>query len=172
MNENDHHREVYAHFGLAIFKAQVLEHAIVNALIICDLIPNQRDKALSAESWAADVDQITDGHFAGVLGRMIKSLRKVAAVSAELEASLESSLKMRNFLAHRYFRERDTAWLTEEGRDGMIEELLEACRLFDRTDGLIDELIKPLSIRYGLTEDVIERELAAYRAEALKRMNA
>ena len=172
MDEDEHHKEVYAHFGLAMFKAQVLEHAVVNALVLCDLIPNRREKALSTESWAADVDQFMDGHFADVFGRMIKSFRKAATVSADLQESLESALKMRNFLAHRYFRERDTAWLTEESRDGMIEELREACRLFERTDGLIDDLIEPLCARYGLTQDVWDREVAAYKAEALKQMES
>ncbi len=74
-------------------------------------------------------------------------------------------------MAHRYFRERDTAWLTEQGRDGMIKELLDACSLFSRIDWLIDELINLLCQRYGLTQERWDREVAAYRADALKRMN-
>ena len=153
-----------------MFKAQVLKHAIVNVLVLCDLIPNRRDKALSPESWTADVDAFMDGHFEDTLAWLIKSFRNVTTVSLELQKSLESSLRMKNFLAHRYFRERDIAWLTEEGRNGMIEELLDACRLFNEADGLIDELIEPLCRRYGLTQDVWDRE-EAYRAGVLKRQD-
>jgi hypothetical protein len=53
----------------------------------------------------------------------------------------------------------------------MIKELLDAGSLFSRTDGLIDELIGPLCQRYGLTQEIWDKEVAAYRAEALKRMN-
>jgi hypothetical protein len=44
MDKDEHHKEVYAHFGLAVFTAQVLEHGIVNALVLCDLISNNRPK--------------------------------------------------------------------------------------------------------------------------------
>ena len=49
MDEDEQHKEIYAHFGLAIFTAQVLEHGIVNALVCCDLIPNRRRQFDSQE---------------------------------------------------------------------------------------------------------------------------
>ena len=33
MNRGDEIRDVYAHFGLALYLAQVLEHGIVNAMV-------------------------------------------------------------------------------------------------------------------------------------------
>ena len=171
MNEDEHHKEVFAYFGLAMFTAQVLEHAIVNALVISDLIPKRRDKAASQESWSLEVDQFMDSHFENTMARLIKALGKVATVSGELEQSLGQSLKVRNFLAHRYFRERDTVWLTEEGRDSMIAELQDARELFQKTDRLIEALVEPLYRRYGFTEEALNRVYEEYRAEAFRRAN-
>jgi len=39
MEDGEHIKEVYAHFGLAIYLAQVLEHGIVNALVCADFVP-------------------------------------------------------------------------------------------------------------------------------------
>lgn len=104
MDEDEHYKEVFAYFGLAMFTAQVLEHAIVNALVISDLIPNRRDKAASRESWSVEVDQFMESHFESTMARLIKAFRKMATVSENLEKKLGQSLQMRDFLAHRYFR--------------------------------------------------------------------
>ena len=47
--ESEHIKEVYARFGLALYYAQVLEHAIVNALVVVDLIPARRHLARSKD---------------------------------------------------------------------------------------------------------------------------
>lgn len=171
MDENEHHKEVFAYFGLAMFTAQVLEHAIVNALVISDLIPNRRDKAASQESWNLEVDQFMDGHFENTMARLIKAFRKVAAVSKKLEQNLSQSLQLRNFLVHRYFRERDAVWLTEKGRDSMIAELQEASELFKKTDDLIEEIATPLRYRYGIADEALNRIYDERRAEKLKKAN-
>ena len=37
---NYHTREVYAHFGLAVYQAQVLEHGVVNLLTLAKIFPD------------------------------------------------------------------------------------------------------------------------------------
>jgi hypothetical protein len=37
---DEHVKTVYAHFGLAVYLAQVLEHGLVNALVFVDLLPS------------------------------------------------------------------------------------------------------------------------------------
>lgn len=50
-DEYDHVKEVYARFGLAVYFAQVLEHGLVNALVILDLIPARCHLARSRDQW-------------------------------------------------------------------------------------------------------------------------
>src|SRR4051812_42107421 len=105
-DENEHHKEVYAHFGLAVYMAQVLEHGIVNALVLSDLLPRKYGKVPSREDLAAEVDKYMDDNFKDTLNKLIKSLKKVKTLPPELELHLDDSLKKRNFLIHHYFRER------------------------------------------------------------------
>lgn len=39
-DEDDHVKEVYARFGLAVYHAQELEHGLVNAPVVLGLIPS------------------------------------------------------------------------------------------------------------------------------------
>lgn len=167
MGEDDNHKDVYAHFGLAIFRAQLLEHGIVNALVVCDLIPNRRHQAKSREEWSAQVDQFMDGHFEKTAGTLMKALRKAITVSDELEQSLSRSLKLRNFLVHHFFRERVASWYTEQGRGDMIAALESAGDQFGESDQLIGAAVQPLKDRYGLTQEQEDQLLVELRADAI-----
>jgi hypothetical protein len=52
-DEDEHVKEVYARFESAVYYAQVLEHGLVNALVILDLIPNRRHLVRSRDEWQA-----------------------------------------------------------------------------------------------------------------------
>lgn len=94
------------------FYAQVLEHGIVNALVISDLIPAQRHLAKSQGEWSGLVDEFMDRHFERPLGKLIGSLRAVTTVPSDLDARLREALESRNWLAHHFFRERAREFLT------------------------------------------------------------
>jgi hypothetical protein len=81
-------KEVYARFGLAVYFAQVLEHGIVNALVILDLIPSRRHLARSADEWGSEVDAFMDRHFQATMGRMMRNLRDTTQVDDDLEQLL------------------------------------------------------------------------------------
>lgn len=165
MDEELHHKEVYAHFGLAIYGAQVLEHGIINALVYCDLIPSKSKVAKTKEEWAALFDTFMDGHFEKTLGGMIKTIKTVLPVSPELEANLAESLALRNWLAHHYFKDRIHLFLSAAGREEMISELSRAHDLFTKTDRELESLVKPIRERYGFTDDVLETAYAEFIAE-------
>jgi hypothetical protein len=102
----EHVKTVYAHFGLAIYLAQCLEHGIVNALLVLDLVPNQAKTVRSKNEWSTKVDAFFDQNFRQTLGQMITALRKVTTVPTKLETLLAEALHKRTWLAHHYFRER------------------------------------------------------------------
>ena len=71
---DEHFKTVYAHFGLAMYLAQVLEHGLVNALVYVDLLPSRAGKPLLRKQWESEYDSFTAGHFQTTLGKMIHSL--------------------------------------------------------------------------------------------------
>ena len=160
-DETEHYKSVYAEFGLAIYLAQCLEHGLVNALIYIDLIPNRSRAAESLEEWGALFDSYISDRFSLTLGRLIGELKKITDVEQGLSDRLKAALSSRNFLAHHFFRERAELFLSEAGRNSMLEELAEAQELFQSVETQLAEAVRPAKERIGLTQE----RLRAYYAE-------
>lgn len=157
-DEGEHVKEVYARFGLAIYYAQVLEHGLVNALVILDLIPSRRHLARSSEEWGAAVDAFMDRHFEATMGRMMKNLRDVSQVGADLEHLMRDALQKRNWLAHDFFRERAAEFMSQTGREQMLREVDECRDLFQTADQRLESIVAPLRDKAGITEELLEQE--------------
>lgn len=104
----EHHKSVYAHFGAAVYYAQCLEHGLVNALVYLDLIPNHPRPVHSVEEWQQSFDGFMGRQFDNTLGQLIRQLSSVATILTQLQSKLADALRLRNWLAHDYFRERAT----------------------------------------------------------------
>jgi len=154
-DEEDQIKELYARAGLALFFAQVLEHGVVNALVVLDLIPSSRDQARSRSEWASMVDEYMDSRFALTMGQMLTELRAVTSVPGDTDALLRRALITRNLLVHRYFRERVDEGMSPQGRAAMVEELAGFRDLFKEADGALDELVRPIARRHGITDELI-----------------
>jgi hypothetical protein len=151
MDQSDQIRDTYAHFGLALYMAQVLEHGLVNAMVIARLANGER---LSP----TDVDSFMDQKFELTLGRLIRDLRVHIPVQDSLAQLLAGALKKRNWLAHAYFRDHSLDFMTDAGRAAMITELQEAKDYFKTADRSLDAAVRPLRDRIGFSDDRIEAE--------------
>jgi hypothetical protein len=158
-DENEQVKEVYARFGLAVYFAQVLEHGIVNALLVVDLIPSRRHLAPSKDQWAAEVDAFTGHHFEDTMGRLINNLRSVTTLDADLESILRKALGRRNWLVHDYFRERAEEFISDIGRQEMLKEIDECRELLQLADASLDAIVRPLRTTQGITDEWIEQEM-------------
>jgi len=155
-DHEDQVKEIYARFGLAIYQAQCLEHGLVNALVVLDLIPNERHKAKYRPEWEGLVDSFMDSKFELTLGRLIKLLDAVTTVPENLGKNLTSALKLRNYLAHHYFRERSEDFLSAKGRKRMFDELVESHGQLAKADDELSRIVEPAAARVGLTPDLQE----------------
>jgi hypothetical protein len=151
-------REMYARFGAAVYAAQVLEHGIVNAMVVLHL--PKRDKFTGF-----DVDAFMDQQFENTLGKLIRNLKEKLTLPAELEQLLSKALKSRNWLCHDYFRERASELLSAEGQQKIIAELVDAYSLLDRADKTLTAVVQPLANRLGLTQEAIHRELESMKRQ-------
>ncbi len=104
-DKDEHVKTVYAHYGLAMYLAQVLEHGLVNALVFLDLLPSRIGKPISRSRWEVEFDAFMERNFEATLGKMIRNLKAVVAVHSDLEVSLQDALWRRNLLAHSFFRD-------------------------------------------------------------------
>ena len=156
-DEGEHVKEVYARFGLALYGAQVLEHGLVNALLMMDLIPTRRHEARSEEEWGKQVDAFVDRHFEETMGRLLKKLARVTETPRDLGSLLREALEKRNWLAHHFFRVRAWEFTNERGREAMIHELDEAHALFRRADQRLTDIVNPVRKAHGITDELLAR---------------
>ena len=161
MDRDDLVRDVYAHFGLAIYSAQVLEHGLVTAIVFAS-------KAAGRLPNVADFDALLNSKFERTLGGLIRELRNHVPVDPRLAELLKTALAQRNWLAHHYFRERAVTFMDDNGCTSMIAELQSAQDLFRQTDVALAEVVSPLSAQIGVTEHQID----AYVTEVIRSAHA
>ena len=156
--KDDLTRDTYAHFGLAIFQAQILEIEIVTSMVIAmfpkkDLIGRQ------------GISTFMDQQSTYTLGKLLQELKKYASVSDELEQILKEALEKRNWLVHYYFKERAEEFMSSAGCNLMISELEGAQQIFGDATHTLNTSVKPIRGRFGLTDEVIDREVERQMVE-------
>ncbi|MGB3746574.1 MAG: hypothetical protein WA961_00110 [Rhodanobacter sp.] len=156
MDQGEQFKELCAHYGAAMYFAQVLEHGIANTLMYLDLIPKSGARYTPAEH-----DSFFEGQFAKTLGNLIKSLKAVTELPKDLEAALLQSKERRAYLAHHFFRET-TDDLHRGKYEMLLAQLEEHRAFFQNTDSKLQEFVKPVMLRYGFTEAWLERAVQEY----------
>jgi hypothetical protein len=157
-------REVYSRYGLAMYEAQVLEHGMVNAIIVCRMLPTMRQHTYRS-SWEHAFDQAYDSELAKTFGNMLRALESLALPS-DLMVRLRNAKVERDRLAHRFFREHDENFLGRSGRTRMIAECEEIIERFTTIDVHLETFMRPQCERYGITSEWVQSHLSAAIAAA------
>ena len=155
MNRDDLVRDTYAHFGLAIYMAQILEQAIVTTMVVARM-PDR------GHVTRQEIDAFMDRQFKQTLGRLLLELKKYVVVEDELARILSEALSKRNWLVHDYFKERAEEFVTDAGCHRMISELKENQQLFEHAEHALDMLVRPIRERFGVTDERIAREVSRF----------
>lgn len=142
-------RQVYANFGLALYMAQVLESGLVNVAVWTGI----RDEEYSTY---ADAEADLVALFRKTMGAQRLELLARRPDLAHMEDLLTRALRLRNFLAHNYFRERAAAFTTEDGQQRMIEELKGAREFFSEVDAEMTKLVREIMRLKGLDSGLDE----------------
>jgi hypothetical protein len=100
------------------------------------------------------------------MGGLISRLRASNELSTTFDAELIDAKELRNFLAHRYFRERAEAFVSKVGRISMLAELQEAQRFFERVNQELETATKSFAEAAGVALTKHEERVAEYMAQA------
>lgn len=157
-------REVYSRYGLAMYQAQVLEHGMVNAVIVARMLPTMREHS-DRSAWEDAFDRAYDVELAKAFGNMLRALEPLA-LPDDLMVRLRAAKIERDHLAHRFFREHDEDFLGKAGRIRMIAECEAIIERLSVIDTELEALMQPLRERYGITAEWIEGHMAAAIAAA------
>jgi len=152
MDENEHVKEVYAHYGLALYQVQCVERAL------CILLASE--KAPNVKSITKyDYDNILNTLFKNTLGGLIRKMQKDIKITDDFEKNIEKALEKRNWLTHNYFWERAGHFMTPEGRNFMLKELQEISSFFECLDNYLVKIIDEWAKKNSLTTEFLEKQM-------------
>ena len=152
-------KEVFAHFGMAIFHGQGVERQIA-ILLATKHGPGLRN--ITRDQF----DDLLTTQFDKTLGKLISNIRSVMMVPEDLSWDLKAALNKRNWLAHDYFWERAVQFMTTKGPAGMIGDLRTPGESFDRLDGQLIQITYEWADANGLTREMVQEELGRLVEEA------
>lgn len=145
-------KEVSALFGRAVFFIQVFERQLgITLASVCLEYPDSvtRDQ----------YDALLSKNFKKTLGQLFHKMKDDLHIADEIKQEIEAALQLRNFLIHNYFWERMLQFNTSAGRQVMLEELYQACTVFQEVDSKVEAITKAWAAKRGVTEQDYEKEL-------------
>jgi hypothetical protein len=163
--ESDQVRDVYAHFGLAVYLAQCLEQSIFQHLLFFEHFPKAIASFKSKESWISAFDAFESRELGQTMGKLIRRLKEAGQPTDSIQVMLADALQKRNWLSHGYFPDRAVALTLESGREKMIGELESIQLLFREVAGKIDAITMPVTRSYGLTDEAMATVMTKIRED-------
>jgi len=157
MDTSEHCKEVYAYFGLAMYRAQCVEQSIVQLLIFFDFFKENAPKFSTSEKWEEDFDRFDEMLSKKTMGNLLNSIKKLSVLDDDIENTLSLALKKRNWLAHAYFVDHALDFINESGRNQMITELEKVIELFNLVENILQPISSSAALKYGLTDEILEK---------------
>jgi len=157
-DESEHSKESYAHFGLAVYYSQVLEHQLVNMIVLL----KRSQGLLPTES---DFETLYERKFSNTMGQLINEIKQLFQLHEDEINELKEILRQRNFIVHDFFKEKITLTFTRSGRDEMINELQEFVVRVRELDSRLVVYSKEILMELGITEETLEDEVSKIKEE-------
>src|ERR1700758_5475198 len=104
-NDDDRVKEVYAHFGLAIFNAQLLEQQVINLIVFAK---HSKNKTMTNEESNSLWNSYDFGN--KTLGKLLNEVKQIFNLNDEDFSELKEILRLRNYITHDYFRHNSFIW--------------------------------------------------------------
>ncbi len=158
MTHSENLHQLYAEFGIAAEKAQVLELEAGNVVLLFIALTvdpktiTPADKA-AYRKLADEVDRKT-------LGSLLRQIRKIIEFDSSSEKVISEALRKRNYLVHGFFKTHNFAIFNESGRIKMREELNDISKHLDIAHmhlSVISQLLEKISGRDDCTEENAKR---------------
>ncbi|HEY5533902.1 MAG TPA: hypothetical protein VIL99_03020 [Ignavibacteria bacterium] len=165
LDSNNKAKEIYAHFGQAVFCAQVLEQQSINMIAV---FRQSKDNLRSPK----EINELWDTYDLGkrTFGKLIKEVSVLYNLSDEDSIELNNVLKLRNYITHDYFRFNNELFYSDSGQKRMIKDFIEFCERAKVLDEKLTNYTKIYADRLGLTDELIRKTMEQTRREWEKRI--
>ncbi|MET7312626.1 hypothetical protein ABZS68_37800 [Streptomyces sp. NPDC005571] len=152
-------KTAYALFGLAAYKANVLERSLLDTLRVSKVISGE----IQGQRAFDDPKLLK-----ATMGQLIRFSKPYVGAHPDVMNDLYESLKRRNYLIHHFWYEQIADMFSESGRANLCGGLKTDCRLFTRTNERLNERIyDPLLRALGITPEMVEAQYSKDHREAM-----
>jgi hypothetical protein len=158
-------RETFAYFGRTFYMASALEVGLAHALLFAEFLHDEQQRLLATreddfdkKQYQTRFDAYVEKQFAQTMGNIIRRVERLAEITDDLKSRIRAAKQRRDYLAHHFWRDRATEFVTARGRDQMRTELLSDMEMFEALDRDINQAMLPARKRLGIDDEV----LAAY----------
>ncbi|MCP4985924.1 MAG: hypothetical protein GY928_07610 [Colwellia sp.] len=156
MTQSENLHQLYADFGMAAEKAQVLELEAGN--VVLSFVALTVDPKNISPADKAGYKKLIDEVDRKTLGNLLRQIRKIVEFDSSSEEIISEALRKRNYLVHGFFKTHNFAIFDEEGRIKMRKELSGISEQMDIAH-------KHLTSISNLLEKVSGREPSAEKAK-------
>lgn len=140
-------KEVFARFGTAYYESELLHRGLCSVYALATF-----DNPESVTR--PRIDEKLTYTYSLTLGQVIKESKYL--FPNDIQEQLELALSKRNFLAHRFWFEKNYLMFDEQGLLQLQCELMEFTDFFDRLDKLIQDFFIPIREKFGITDEILQ----------------
>ena len=145
LDEEDHDREMYALFGYCVYNIQILEHQLMNMILV---YYKSKNINLDENEYSTLFVNYSDK----TMGNLIEKVIKLYPIDENIKEELWLIHKKRNFFIHHYFKNRNIKRASKKGKIEIIEEINEFDNLVIDIDKYLTDTTKPYIEKLGITE--------------------
>ena len=156
--EDNNHKDVFAHFGLAAYYAQCFEMELKNIFMLSIRANHRTLSPGFVDQNEAILDKKT-------LGILVRNIRKVVSLDDDCISALDTALSNRNNLMHGFY-ERHATDLSQRGCKVAIRELEVYTETFKFADMVCRSVSGVLCKVLGISEQLVQSELERMKQEA------
>jgi len=161
LDDDDQAKEIYAYFGLAIYFAQVMEQHAINMIVIKRITGPKIKTVDQADNLWDDYDMSKR-----TFGVLVNEIKQLFDLTVEDETELEEFKKLRNYIAHDYFRFNSDLFYNEDGKRRMIKDFIGFKEKAKKIDNMLTGYFKKYQEHLGLTDDKVEEMMETMMKEA------
>lgn len=129
MNQSENLHQLYADFGMAAEKAQVLELEAGN--VVLSFVAMTVDPKNISPADKAGYKKLVDEVDRKTLGNLLRQIRKIVEFDSSSEEVISEALSKRNYLVHGFFKTHNFAIFDESGQIKMRKELSDISKQMD-----------------------------------------
>lgn len=163
LDEGDKEKEVYAYFGLAIFYTQLLEQQAMNMICIRRMVNGEFKTPTEIEALWNKYD------FGNrTLGNLVNEIKHLYEISEDVSIELGRILKLRNYIAHDYFRFNSELFHSDLGMKRMIKDFINFRDDVRKIDKRLFEYFDKYRLDFKITDDLIQKLMEEIKQDTLK----